>query len=87
MGGHFYADSAPSFIDPDPEYVRRIKLTAGDLDMVVILPTKSKSSSFKSTSFEKYFNFSETYHENHEIVNEEYLLMMREAANKQQIFM
>ncbi|WP_231970521.1 hypothetical protein [Polynucleobacter necessarius] len=87
MGGHFYADDIPKYENADITYANRIKGVAADLDILVLLPKGSKSSLFKSMSFEEYFNTQEKYHENFEIVDDQYLSMMRIAASKIQIVM
>jgi hypothetical protein len=87
MGGHFYANDIPKYEKADVAYANRIKGVAADLDILVLLPKGSKSSVFKSMSFEEYFNTQEKYHENFEIVDDQYLFMMRIAASKIQIVM
>ena len=87
LEGHFYSDSLPFFGKDDPEYVDRIKKVAGDINVLVILPKGSTCSAFESASFEEYFGASECYQSNLEIVDPEYLTMMRKAAKKNQIYM
>jgi hypothetical protein len=87
MGGHFYADDQPKYEKADATYANRIKGVAADLDILVLLPKGSKSTAFKSMTFEEYFNTTEHYHKNSEIVDDEYLSMMRIAATKKQIVM
>ena len=87
MEGHFYQDKIPMYQKPDHSYANRIRDVASTLDVLVLLRKNSKSAVFKSMSFEEYFNAPEKYHENFEIVENEYLSMMRTAATKKQIFM
>lgn len=87
LEGHFYSDSVPVYGKDDPKYVARIKKDAGGLDVLVILPKGSSCSDFKTATFEEYFGASDVYQSNIEIVDEEYLIMMRKAAIKTQIWM
>jgi hypothetical protein len=87
LEGHFYSDSVPHYGKDDPQYVERIKKAVGDLEVLVILPKGSTCAVFESSSFEDCFGVPEKYHSNTEIVAEEYLTMMRNAASKKQIWM
>ena len=87
LEGHFYSNSVPVYGEDDPQYVARIKKLAGELDVLVILPKGSTCSAFKSATFEEYFGAPDAYQSNVEIVDEEYLMMMRHAARKIQIWM
>lgn len=87
LEGHFYSDSIPSYGKDDPQYVARIKEVAGELDVLPIFPKGISCSVFKSATFEEYFGASEVYQSNIEIVDEEYLIMMRKAAKATQIYM
>ena len=85
--GHFYSDSIPFYGDDDPEYVERIKKISGELDILVILPKGSACSAFKSSTFEEHFGAAEVYQSNIDIVDKEYLSMMRKAALNNQIYL
>lgn len=87
LEGHFYSDSIPVYGKDDPQYVARIKEVAGELDVLVILPKGSLCPVFKTATFKECFGASEVYQSNIEIVDEEYLMMMRKAALKNQIWM
>jgi len=86
LEGHFYSDSAPVYGKDDSQHVDKVKGIAGDLDMTVILAEGSSCSAFKSASFEEYFGVPEVKKTNVEIIDEEYLAMMRKAAVKNQIY-
>ena len=89
--GHFYSDGQTEYGSDDPTYVDRIKKVAGklDLDVLAIFPEGISCSGFKSATFEDYFGMPEFYKSNIEIVEEEYLVMMRKAAHgkRKQIWM
>lgn len=87
LEGHFYSDSIPVYGKDDPQYVARIKEVAGELDVLVILPKGSSCPVFKTATFEEYFGAAEAYQSNIEIVDEEYLMMMRKAALNNQIYL
>ena len=87
LEGHFYSDSVPAYGNDDPQYVARIKKVAGELDVLVILPKGSSCSAFKTATFEEHFGAAEVYQSNTEIVDEEYLIMMRKATLNNQIWM
>lgn len=87
LEGHFYSDSIPVYGKDDPQYVARIKVVAGELDVLVILPKGSSCPVFKTATFEEYFGAAEAYQSNIEIVDEEYLIMMRKAALNNQIYL
>ena len=89
LGGHFYSDSIPSYGADQPQYVARIKKVVGelDLDVVVILKKGNSCPVFESVTFEEYFGAPEYYQSNTEIIDEEYLIMMRKACQLNQIYM
>jgi hypothetical protein len=86
--GHFYGDKIPVIGKDTPEeYFYRIRQVAGDLNILAIFPKGVRSPVFKSASFEEYFGCPEVYRDNHEIIDKEYLNMMRKAAPLRQIWM
>jgi hypothetical protein len=87
LEGHFYSDSVPAYGCDDPQYVVRMKEVAGDLDVLVIFPQGISCTAFESTTFEDYFGAPEIYQSNVDIVDVEYLNMMRKAWLKKQIWM
>jgi len=87
LEGHFYSDVEPEYGDDDPSYAERIKKVAGNLDVLAIFPEGISCSVFKSATFEEYFGLPEFYQSNTQIVEEEYLVMMRKAALGKQIWM
>ena len=87
MEGHFYSDSAPIYGKDDPVYSSRIKEIAGELNVIVILPNGVTCPTFEAQTFEKYFGFPEGYQSNTDIIDNDYLLMMRKANIKSQLWM
>jgi hypothetical protein len=87
LEGHFYADRIPFFGEDDPQYIDRLKDVFTELDVVVILPKGSSCQMFASYTFEEYFGVQEYYQSNTEIVDEDYLVMMRKASRHSQIAM
>lgn len=86
LEGHFYSDAAPEYGIDDPSYANRIKKVAGKLDVLAIFPKGISCSVFKSATFEEYFGLPELYQSNIEILEEEYLPMMRKASLGKQIW-
>jgi hypothetical protein len=87
LESHFYADRTPFFAESDPQYIAGIKENCTELDVVVILPKGSSCPVFESCTFEEYFGAPEYYRTNTEIVEEDYLIMMRKASQDIQICM
>jgi hypothetical protein len=85
LEGHFYSDSMPFFGKDDPQYLERIKNLTDNLDVLVILPKGSVCSVFRSSTFEEYFGIAEVYQSNVDILDGDYLTMMRKAALSNQI--
>jgi len=87
LEGHFYSDSIPYYGTYDPQYVARIKEVANGLDVVVILKKGSLCQEFETVTFEEYFGAPEYYQSNTEIIDEEYLSLMRKACQNNQIYL
>lgn len=87
LEGHFYGDSLPVYGPDDPDYVSRIERVAHGLDILVILKEGSSCKSFKSATFKECFGASECYQSNAEIINQELLVLMRDAKAHNQLYM
>jgi hypothetical protein len=87
LEGHFYGDSVPSYGIDDQGYVARFKSANLEQDVIVILPKGSTCSIFKSATFEECFGVPDCYQENTEIIDKEYMIMMRKAEENNQIYM
>ena len=85
--GHFYSDKKPSVGVDDRSYCEEIKRIAAGTDILCIFPKGVKSIDFESASFEEYFNAPEHYQENHQFIDENYLKMMRNMVDSNQIWM
>lgn len=86
MEGHFYANKEPVFGKDDPEYGERVKKSVGDLDIQMICPKGVSSQVFPSVQFEEYFRAHEVYQTNREIIDEDYVKVLKKMAEKTIIF-
>ena len=85
--GHFYADSRPFEGSYMPDYCARIKKVSEGIDVLVILPKGVTSPDFNYASYEDYFGIEKKYVENSQIVDEQCLKWLRNAAEKDQAIM
>jgi hypothetical protein len=85
--GHFYADAKPFSGPYMSDYCARIKKVSEGIDVLVILPKNVVSPDFKYTSYEDHFDIKKKYVENNQIVDEQYLNWLRDAAKKNQAVM
>ena len=93
MTGHFYSVDKPLvgklIGDYNADYGNRIKKVADELklDVLTIFPKGIKSPVFKSQSFSEYFGLDEQYHNQSQIIIQDYYDMLKLADLKRQIHM
>ena len=88
VDGHFYSDEEPFFGKPIySNYLDRIKKTSKGIELLVILKEGVKSNIFSSKSFFEFSGHKEEYKNNYDIINQQNLNLLREAADNKQLFM
>ena len=93
MNSHFYSVDKPLvgkvMGDYTADYGNRIKKVADELklDVLTIFPKGIKSPVFKSQSFSEYFGLDEQYHNQSQIIIQDYYDMLKLADLKRQIHM
>jgi len=87
LEGHFYSDSVPRFGEDAPDYALSVKPVTDGIEILTIFPKSITCPLFPSASFEDYFGSKEKYQENREIIDEDYMRLLREAAAEDILYM
>ena len=90
LEGHFYSYDKNIIKGAyKTQYVNNIKQVVDNLeiDLLTIFPTGVKSKVFNSISFLDYFGIEEKYQEQPQIVNDDYLDLLKIASPKRQVFL
>jgi hypothetical protein len=93
MNSHFYSVDKPLvgkvMGDYKADYGNRIKKVADELklDVLTIFPKGIKSPVFESKSFFEYFGLDEQYHNQSQIIIDDYYDMVKLADSKRQVHM
>ncbi len=88
VDGHFYSDEEPFYGKPIySNYLDRIKKASKGIELLVILKEGVKSNIFSSKSFFEFSGHKEEYKNNYDIINQQNLNLLREAADNKQLFM
>ena len=93
--GHFYSKDKTNYNlkdefhdgDEQKKFQLRLKKSAGDLIITVVLPNKIISKEFKTISTEEFSNSPEIYQENIDIIKNDYLPLMLKGEEKKVIYM
>jgi len=87
MEGHFYSTNKPYIGEYKVDYVKRISKIVDqlELDVLTIFPKGVKSIAFKSKSFSEYFGVDEQYHNQSQIIDDDYLELLKKADSKNQV--
>lgn len=80
--GHFYSDSNPYFGKPSDFYQKRIKHVAKNIELLVLFPRGVKSKYFNWMSYDKFFGQQKMSYTNLELIDDDYLSLMRNASEK-----
>ena len=85
--GHFYSKDEPYAGEYKVDYVKRIQQLAHklDLDILTIFPEGINCRVFKSQSFSDYFKIDEQYHNQSQIIDDEYIPLLEKADIKRQL--
>ncbi len=87
MEGHFYSNAVPVFGKDDIAYAKSRKNVAGSLDVLVVCPKGVSSEYFPWVTFDDYFGAQELYQSNEEIIENDYLNLLRKVADKGLVWM
>lgn len=89
MEGHFYSTREQFTGEYKVQYVNHIRNIVNNLEMdvVTIFPSGVKSPEFESMSYHDYFGVNETFYNQSQIVDDEYLDMLKKADSKGQLFL
>ena len=84
--GHFYANDTPTLGQDDKVYSKEIKKISTNIEITCLFRKGIKALDFDSSSFEEFYNTSEYYMNNYEIINKDYLEMIKQCASHNQIY-
>lgn len=85
--GHFYCNGVPNFGNDDQFYIESIRKISKDIDIQCIFPKGVISKHYNYSSFEEFFEIPETYIENIDIIDTNYIGMMEKCAYYGQVYM
>jgi len=89
LEGHFYSSNKPFIGEYKVDYIKRIRKLADNLqlDVLTIFPEGFNSPVFESESFSEYFGVDDEYHNQSEIIDDDYLELLKKANSKLQIYL
>ena len=89
MESHFYSTREPFKGEYKDEYVQHIKHIVDilKLDVTTVFPEGINSPAFKSQSFSEYFGVDEHLYHQSQIIDDDYLHLLRKADSKRQLYL
>ena len=82
--GHFYAKDIPKIGKDDLFYSTQIKNVSKNIEIICLFRKGVKAIDFDFSSFEDFYNTPEYYKENFEIIDKDYLQMMKRLYKYEQ---
>ena len=89
MEGHFYSNHKPFVGEYKVNYAKRIRQLADNLtlDVLTIFPKGISSPAFESKTFSEYFGVDEQYYKQSQILDDDYLELLKKADSKNQVYL
>ena len=85
--GHFYAKDIPKKGEDDKVYSKKIKKISTNIEIICLFRKGVKALDFDSSSFEEFYKTPEYYINNYEIIDNDYLEMIKQCAYYDQVYM